>query len=561
MRYFVTATFVLFASSAAAPAEAEEGGAPPTSSQVYHVRGQAVEGWVVGQDEAGVTFRDALTGDRLHLPWDAFSRSDRERIRDADKALGAKVHEEDAEGAPEPVGELVQATRFQLKTGKEIVGREIPQLSTDKQVRIRTREAREFSIPRELIKRTEPVMVPEGEIYSKEEMYERLLAEINPQDARDHINLAEKLVKLGYWTKALEHYESAVLLDERFKEMAEPKKEELVVRIIEERCAELDRLIETAVTGRRFAQAKKYIGLLEKLDQDSPYLTKWLMQLPVITEKMQEELRRAVVMAYYREMDELIRKWVWGRVADGEQIPIKVVTLKNGERYMGMLEDENEEMIVLKDRETGTVTKIEKTLVADVHSVELRQNLRQATFEESKQYVQDTTGGITADILKSLEERFKEFPLTQEEIQEYWNGRLKKVREITSEGKKMTTAIYTLNEVSFGKGSWLRGGGEVVSIEDPNASSGRQQAQPRRPDPEQETDPEKWWLHQPLELRYQVLKGFAAEALMDVVKERKPRCPSCGGAGVLKALTGGGVEGSACPYCRGAGCVVRIRYR
>ncbi|MHC4502054.1 MAG: hypothetical protein ACYTFI_02030, partial [Planctomycetota bacterium] len=65
---------------------------------------------------------------------------------------------------------------------------------------------------------------------------------------------------------------------------------------------------------------------------------------------------------------------------------------------------------------------------------------------------------------------------------------------------------------------------------------------------------------QPHEVRCQVLKAIAAEALCKVDKVIRTRCAGCGGKGGT-AVVGTGAGARVCATCRGTGYFIKIKYR
>jgi len=82
-----------------------------------------------------------------------------------------------------------------------------------------------------------------------------------------------------------------------------------------------------------------------------------------------------------------------------------------------------------------------------------------------------------------------------------------------------------------------------------------------------QNDPERWWMSQPREVRYQVVRAMAAEALCDVTRVLKVRCTQCGGRGgtftVGSSSQTGRLGGTTkvCGTCRGSGYFIKIKYR
>jgi hypothetical protein len=268
-------------------------------------------------------------------------------------------------------------------------------------------------------------------------------------------------------------------------------------------------------------------------------------QLPQITDKLRKSLRRSVVGSYYRMMDDLILDRVWGRVAE------VVVTLRSGESVRGKLVSEDgEDFVVVVAK--GRTIKIASELVADISQAAPDRRRRAPGFAESKKYVEDATGGITADILKGLVEQYKEFstpqlPIDRKLIEGFWKDRLTSIVVVTREGRERMP-VCASHEATYGTGTWLREGTRTAEA---TGSRGGEHI---------ETDPEKWWASQPREVRCQILKAIAAEALCKVDKVIKTCCGGCDGKGG-SVTVGSAPMTRVCAACRGSGYSIRIRYR
>lgn len=510
---------------------------------------QPIEGKIISQDENGFTFRITVAEVEtdVWLPWSVLSATEVDRIRGPKG--GSALEELLARGG----GDLIPATRFHFKNGHVLVGLELTEKSTPEEIVICRRNAPEMRIPREDIRRVETVMLPETEFYSLDELYQRRKAEIDPHESgRRHFRLAQEMEKIRNYEKAREHFERASLLDEGLSESAGRKMAEMDVALTEGEVRRLDQQIEADIRGGRLVDAIRMIRRIAALDPDSPIRTKWEAQLSQLEEKLHKTLRRDLVNSYYRKMDELIRKWSHGFVPRSGEVLRVVVRTRDGKKFIGRLISDGEEFITVESRRRRV--KIAKNRVSDVRHVAPRARHGALTLAESKKYVRDTSGGLTADILRDLEEAYAELstpelPITQELIQSYWNDRLTSVVIYDGRGREEAVPVYSWHEASYGSGSWLREGYAIVSV-----GGGRKGP---------ETNMEKWWKSQPYGLRYQVLRAFAAEALCHVDKVVKIRCPNCGGRGGITqiGMMDLGRSEKVCPVCRGGGVFIKIRYR
>jgi tetratricopeptide (TPR) repeat protein len=532
----------------------------------YVINGQIISGWIIEEYEDHFLFRDAATNLDIELLWEALDPIERRRVR------GGRPEGAPGGASPAQTVKLIGATRYYLKDGREITGLERTELSSEQHIVIRKKSVPRFRIPRKLVENREPVQVPITVIYSLDELYLIMQAERNPKTGKEHYDLALDLMGVGDYGHAIDHFRRAELLDTRLQEAAARKIAEAEAARLEETLRYLDAMIAKDKRAGRYAKALERIEELETLDPNHPVSVTWVAKKPEIMDSIRKSLRSSVVSSYYQKMEELVREYAFGRVVEGAEIPGKVVTVRGGEAYKGRFVEENDEFVVLDDG--GRRIEIARSLVTSVDSVNLNPNRRSPTFAESKKYIQDAAG-LTADVLRELEGTYGELIRSQaedpanvdvqEEITGYWDDRLRDVVTITAEGKRRTMPVYTWHQASYSKGSWLREGGAGAAVV--TAGEGRRQSSRRGSSSALEADPEKWWEQQPHELRYQILRAVAAEALCDVQDIIRYACPACSGKGGIQQISVGVREGrpvtgyKVCATCRGSGKLVKIRYR
>jgi len=452
----------LTASAGAFSADGPGDGGKAKKAERFLINDQWIEGTIVEKNDRGFKLRMDVGGvvTDVELLWSALSAHDLKRIRGEEGP--SPLEKLMAQGA-----DLVAATRFRFKNGRVRVGLMVKEKSTDAEIVIRTKYAREFHFLDKEVESREPVMLPETEFYSLDEIYQRKKAELNPQeDAGRHFKLAQYMLKIRHWAKAEDHFERARLLDERFNEAAGQKIEGLKASRIEAQVLHLDQLITTDIRAERWIGASRRIRTLSALDPNSFIRTKWEAQLPEIEENIRKTLRRSVVRSYYKHMEDFLRKWVWGRVPDGGAIPGVIVVMRQGEAVRGKLVSDDEEFVVVENQ--GRIIKIAKNMVSRVSDVDLNPRRRVPGYGDSKKYVEDETGGITAGIVTALLEEYKEYStpqlaIDQEVIEGFWKDRLTSVVVITREGRKQTVPVCVLHEATYGTGTWLREGTPTTS--------------------------------------------------------------------------------------------------
>lgn len=577
---------------------------PPESPYVEFYMGEVlVKGWVIAADWEEETFHfyDAMARAQIpNVPLAQLPVTDISRLR---KWAGEDAAGEGTGGFRPTGGEDIEATKYFLKTGRSVVGIEFKERSTKNTIYVRARNAPLFSIPRDQVERTESVKVRETDIFSVNELYAKWRVEIDPESGGDHYDLAERLRRIGNWVAARDHYKRAKVLDPRIETQAKERLAELEVIIQAQVVDKLDTEIQRHCRAERFREALTLIGRLGILDPRSPAYLRWMEKMDEIEKKLLQNLRRELVGSYYRKMDELIRKWAWGRVVRGESIIGKIVQTRNGV-YTGRFISEDEDYMTL-ERE-GREIRIDKTMIIGTpKTTEMNPKRREATFAESQAYVTDVEGGLTADIMSALVKQYGEMiiayrasqgddedegggdfaedapmavdifdqPETADdefggvpgdepgvqveampheevraEIKAYWERRLEDVVIVTPQGTVHIPPAATQHEASWTIGTWLRPGVELKAMSDGVDAP----------------DPERWWksLRKAREVRYHMLRAMAAEALCEIIRETETDCSNCGGkAYVTKYTVAGRVGQNICPVCKGVGVVVKIKYR
>lgn len=549
-RTHLALVMVLVASSAALPAVGPGDG----ELVQFMVKRQLIEARIVKQDDSGFTFRMKIgreleSGD-MWLPWSALSPVDVKRIR-------TRKATSDLDTLPARGGDPVQATRYHFTNSRVIVGLEISEKSTPEEVVIRARHAPEFRIPRKDIERTESVTLAETDFYTREEIYQRTKAKMNPQSARDHFRLGERMARIGHWARAKEHFEKAAAPEQGLKEAAERRAGEMGAALLDAEARRLDRQIAADIRAERWFEAVQKIRTLAALVPNSPIRTKWEAQLPRLVRELRKSLQRSIVRSYYETMDDLLRKWVSGRRPVGGGIPGVRVTVDGRESVTGKVVEKNPEVLVIENE--GRRIEIARHKITNETPIDLSPVRAAPGFADSKSYIEDAAGGITGDILTELEEKYREFGTPQltidrKLIEGFWKERLVAVIKWDDRGKRQELPAFSYHEANWGPGTWLREGAPAAGPAAPGGSS-------------VQTDPERWWKSRPFQVRYQVLRAMAAEALCKVDKVMTPRCPACGGAGgdgVVGPGTGPGrltTRTRACPTCRGSGSFIKLRYR
>lgn len=538
-RWIVVGTMLVLLLSAARLAARE-------INTVIVISPEHLEGTMVSWDAEGLSFRLKDTGKVVDLSWDMLPDPEVKRLQKLAGLTGEGTAT--AEGYR---GSQISAMRIHLKLDRPpIEGVELLDEVDPDAVFIRTNTVQRFRIPRKDIDRIENITLYEMDIYSPEEIYEKRKLARPLRTPEDHYEMAKMCKDLGLYKEAKGHLSLAAELDPRIEERTQPMLEEL------------DALIEEKTAGDLFQEAQRYrasgnyVKALETIDKAEKFLpnhettrvmTGWKAELE---EARQEQLRRDVVKDYYTYHEQCIRKVASGYMSDGAEMPGLVVYLRDGRTISGVMQEETADLLILE--KDGTEYQIDKRQISDRRAVDFNRERHRATFDEARSYVTDGEGGVSADVRAAL---VRKYNISENEVRQIWTERLHRVKVISTRDTVKKRSYAVKKTANYGPGVWLREGAPV-QVSGGGGGGGRSGgASP-------EVDVEKWWGQQPAETRYQILRAFSAEAVMDS-KIEKVQCERCGGVGTTSttSLTGGGTVKDLCPYCRGFGYNVFVHYQ
>ncbi len=530
---------------------------------------EPIKGTILQYDEQGFTFCPADMDTPVYMHWHTLCLSERERLK---THLGF-AREEEREGTPV---DRVDGVVLTLEGGEKLRGVFLPERETDGAYYIKTTRTPHFEVKKSDIVSIKRVRLPETQVYSLEELYIRKLAEIKPITARDHFEMARWCMKVELYEKARDHLVRCTIIDPLYEDRTEGLVAEIKVRVEENSARGLFDAINSNYGTGRYDEALRLIAQIQAAYPDSRYTTEATVMKPEIEARRGKVLKRQLVNAGYRKLDELIRKKVWNRIPDGTQIMGVLVQLKSGDGIKGKLVEENDQLVVLeKDNNTYQIARDQ---IADMKPVPLNPaKLREATFTECKEYVTDREGGITADLMAALSRQFR---IGEEEVKEIWDNRAKRTIKLENGRTKVESPAAQLREAKYAEGTWLRDDSvERYRVDFKKTTSttsytnvyGRRVSTPKKTTTvdvygagggELEQDVDKWWMSIRRESRYRILKAVCAEAIMEVVKVFKDRCSACGGKGYNLSfdMTGSAFQ-RTCPRCRGLRCTVRVLYR
>ncbi|HHN46148.1 MAG TPA: hypothetical protein ENN09_01785, partial [Planctomycetes bacterium] len=407
---------------------------------------------ILSYDADGVTFRIKDTGGEVTEKWLNLPESEAVRLK---KLLGIASPAGASQGERK-VTNTVVGEMIWLKTSRTpVVGVVRPGRNPDT-IRIDTKTVKGFEIKLEDIEKREARTIYMDEVYSADEIYAQVRDAKPPRTPQEHYELADMCQALGLYQEAKGHLEICESLDDRYRERVAERLTALNQLILEKSVKEFyDEAMRAELAGY-FDEA---LSIIEKVNQfypEHPLVYDLIARKQSLLDKKREAIRRDVVKNYYVYHDRFIQNIATGMIADGPEIPGKLVYLKDGRTIRGGLVEENAEMLVLKmeNREY----RIEKSAISSIENINLNTRRKKPTLDEARAYVTDPQGGITADIRRALA---KLHNITTDEVKEIWEERTKEYW-VVKPGSISKEATYTsFRTVSYGPGIWLRAGGAV----------------------------------------------------------------------------------------------------
>ena len=191
-----------------------------------------MRGWILSYDDEGFKF-EKFRGGKVQLRWDALVAEDATKLR-----VRFKLEQTE----DERLG-LIPGHELQLKGTEPVIGL-LEKIDDEGRHWMRVGGLL-FAYPGDRVIKVIETKVPEGDIYSPDEVYARRLQRRPPTNAREHRFLAEYLYDIGSWDGADKHYRLAMA-----------KNPALRVQL-EERLAELKAYQEDAAAANVFKKASK----------------------------------------------------------------------------------------------------------------------------------------------------------------------------------------------------------------------------------------------------------------------------------------------------------------
>jgi hypothetical protein len=532
---------------------------------------------VLPATESEFRFKLTLTGDIVTLRWADLEENERTRLQ---KIYGLEVR-----GNQRVFGDKITGVRYAMASGRTIEGFPIPDRNRPGLKAIRTATTPLMHLPERDIQSEEKFEAYESDFFSAREVYDRWILENPPgiNDAAAHFNYAERCAKIGLYAKALEHLESACLIDPRMTERTQEFKTELVRADADTQVKEMLNRMITAKRGGDYFQAW---DLLERLDRNFPghdWRSQWESLRAEIEQGVNTNLSKRVIFLAYSLCMDMVQEKLYQKIRVDDKgnvvpsIPGKQVTTRKGHAFKGVILSGGEGGgdIVLKVGDTE-LTISGKEVVA-VRDIDLSKAAREVppTFDQLKEYVTNTgQDGLKSDMIKRISTLVKK---PESQVKEVFENRLSRQARYIDGNYEADPVYVSLHDAQYGSGSWLRDGSRPGPIpqtqnnqprntrvringQNINIPNAQQQPDPND-DPNLTDDPEIWWGAQSNEVRLSTLRAMAAEKVFKVKQLDTLQCRNCRGQKNINVMgPSGTLEPYRCPVCRGMGVMFKINY-
>jgi hypothetical protein len=498
-----TLVLTLLAGSTFAQDAAPAGAGP----QMLKLRsGGILWGSIENHDPELLSFRRLDNGGLVHLPWAGLDPREELELRTRFGYIDVDSEEL-----------LVDADKLTLRDGQELVGLIVNR--TEDSLWLKRADG-QVPVPKiRLAGASTVVQVPALDVYTKEQLYQKRLLELQDRldedDPAAHFELARYCERFFDYAHAAEHYASVKAIDPTHEADTVPAALERT-----EAKALLQGQIDALAEIDRWRAKKLYHKAIEQLNAfpvqfpDSPLMEDWAKLRDRINKYQLRDLRREVVRRWHY--------WTDRHAAAGAR-------LEGFEAVMGYLEEKMEQDVL-------------KSVVEDLKRIapEIKPDEARRLWEEREGgRVKQASFGIGTWLLGE-----------SDALKEYGNED-EKAKPSGGNGKSEELADLQKRLDRYLKNQELARKAQTGSEDD--------------------ADPEEFWRSWNYAGRRAWVKAWFVEnsGLYKVEQARFTNCQTCGGRGVRTVVfSGGAIAGQdggsglvPCPTCHQIGRVRRIRYR
>jgi tetratricopeptide (TPR) repeat protein len=498
----------------AAPDQAPNGGAnaapgaaatdAPVATMLRLRDGTIQWGGILNHDPDGITFVRIENGGQVRLPWSVMSPDQEEELRLKYGYVDLSTEEV-----------MLPADRLVLVDGSEVIGLIIDRTADALIVK---RAGTTAIVPKNRISAASTtILVPARELYSKEELYNRELARIAPDDAETNFKLGEYCERILDFPHATQHYTKAQELDPKFR----PADVKVALVRSAEKAKAQDQLDYLAQVDLLLAR-KKYDEALARADA---FKDKFPESQLIADAKHKHD---RIIKAREREVSERVQNswYAWaGRLARAAALKM---TLEQAMVYLddGMKRD-------ILERVTKDAQRLSKEATPDV--------VRKLWLGRHKVHWYHASYGYGTFLLG---------------------------KDAALKGEQPDAPKTALNEKDKARAD--------LEQKIQRFLQNQEIARKAQSKEEQKDDREAVWKEIGAEGRTQWILAYYAENSGDMELMKKPfldNCRECGGTGTRDIIVSGGNGAKAaqgkdtsmqtieCPTCHGLGRIRRISYR
>ncbi|HYF48088.1 MAG TPA: hypothetical protein VEJ63_01685 [Planctomycetota bacterium] len=525
-------------------------------------------------------------GEKVTLQWSQLDPTERKRVQ--------RLFNVASEQKPKAAGRAIEGVRLTLNGGRVVEGLRVPARDRKGQLALQTRELRLVMVPEGEIKSRETFQGNEGDFFTPQEIFERILTDNPPgaQDASAHLDLAKKAEELGLYDAAMRNLDLAGVIDARTLERNKEWRASLATQQAARQAQELyDQLLREMRGGNSIGA----LATLEKLERNYPnseLRSRWDTLKPQLEAAKKADINKSVVQLFYGIADDVLQKKAQQKVRLDEKgnvvasIPGKQITTKAGDVLRGTLEgtdtgDENlEKAASIKINVKGMSVTIPTKEIVLVQDVDLSVAAKEVEpiFDDLKAWILDL-GSPTGLKGQAATRIAKMMEIKEAEVKSIFDTRLNREAEY-KDGKLTQAPVFTtLHTASYDRGSWLRDGAKFTPSSGPKVNTLTRYRRVRGPDgreysvrdeiteqkdkaeAEDSDDPNEWFAVQNAETRLGILRAIMAEKVFRAKSVDNMPCKDCSGKGeIIKMTTLGDVEKERCPRCRGLKALFRVNY-
>ena len=227
--------------------------ARPASADVVRLRtGEAIKGRVIVErsNEQVLVIEDYLSGATREIAWQAVDPTDAEKLQTGKLEFLDPDHGSGSVAIP---GERI--------TVKQTVGtaelRGIVELEGPNSITVRTQSGK-IEITKDRIVSREKEDIDASDVYSADELYELKLKEVDPQDSRGWMRVAQYAERVGAYRQAKDAYET-IALDETYlnRTMAQQKVVTLTALLKDQEALEALRFLRVQLSSGQFQKVRE----------------------------------------------------------------------------------------------------------------------------------------------------------------------------------------------------------------------------------------------------------------------------------------------------------------